>query len=230
MKVGDSHSDLLFVAVARAGDQTLVATYTVLQGDYRKQQYCDTVKSILTAPGFEGRVPAGSRLRLQDKDYSVTLLADDERLVYMVVTGSNYPLRVATQILNEVKQAFQPYASKALTARDNELNKKVKKVFSEITQRYVSVEDVDKIAAVQAKTEQVTVVMKKNIDNMLMNLDQTEKIQNDTEELNKAAGQFNRQANELKRREVWKNRKMAIVLAVVILLILAILIISIMKN
>jgi hypothetical protein len=91
-------------------------------------------------------------------------------------------------------------------------------------QKYDNLAEVDKLAAVQKKVESVKLVMQENVDIALQNCVKLETIEKAAEELQQQAGVFKRNANELKKKMWWKNIKMKLIIATIILVILGIII------
>lgn len=93
-----------------------------------------------------------------------------------------------------------------------------------ICQKYDNVAEVDKLAAVAKKVDSVKLVMQENVDMALKNCVKLESIEKAAEDLQQQAGVFKRNANELKKKMWWKNIKMKLIIAAIILIILGIII------
>ena len=84
--------------------------------------------------------------------------------------------------------------------------------------------EVDKLAAVSKKVDSVKLVMQENVDIALQNCVKLESIERAAEELQQQAGVFKRNANELKKKMWWKNIKMKLIIAAIVLTILGIIV------
>jgi len=227
----DSSNNVLFVAVARATDRVIVASYVARDGDYNKPQYFKTVSEVLSAPDFEEKVAPGSRYRLVGDLNAFNFTTDTQKRVYVAITTSEYPERLVFPMLNEIIKRFQQeLGDKVASAAEGGLNKKAKPLFSGIVREYDDPTKKDKLSAVQAKVEDVRLTMQSNMDNMLRNLDKTERIETDTQALQDQARLFDSQATRLKSREQWKNRKLTLIIVGIVVLVLTILIIAIAKG
>jgi hypothetical protein len=91
--------------------------------------------------------------------------------------------------------------------------------------RYDNLNEVDKLAAVTSKVESVKLVMQDNVEIALQNCVRLESIEKAAEELQQQAGVFKRSAHDLRKKMWWKNLKMKLILAFVILIVLAAIII-----
>jgi hypothetical protein len=116
------------------------------------------------------------------------------------------------------------YGDKALTAKDRALDKVAANLLMNKCQKFDNLAEVDKLAAVQKKVESVKIVMQENVDIALQNCVKLETIEKAAEELQQQAGVFKRNANELKKKMWWKNIKMKLIIAFIILAILGIII------
>lgn len=219
--------NILFVAVARASDGVLVASYLPQKGDYNVDKYHNAVQEVLSAPDFQYKVTPGSRYRLVGDVNAFNFTTDVQQRVYIVITMADYPERLVFPMINDLIPKFrQEFGEKALTCQQGHLNRKVESLFSKLVDEYDDPASKDKIASVQAKVDDVKIAMSKNIDGMLANMEKTENIETDTQRLQDQARLFDKQASTLKRREQWKNWKLSLIIGSIILIILIILIVT----
>jgi hypothetical protein len=173
---------------------------------------------------------------------------DNSGLIYVLICQVSYPQRCAHACLEEVQsevsyfplffsvlfhlfivffflfQFSAKYGDKALTAKDRALDKVAANLLMNKCQKFDNLAEVDKLAAVQKKVESVKIVMQENVDIALQNCVKLETIEKAAEELQQQAGVFKRNANELKKKMWWKNIKMKLIIAFIILAILGIII------
>jgi hypothetical protein len=83
---------------------------------------------------------------------------------------------------------------------------------------------VDKLAAVTKKVDAVKLVMQDNINIALQNCVKLESIEATSEELQQQAGIFKKNAKDLRDKMWWKNMKMKLIIAFIVIAILAIII------
>uniref|UniRef100_A0A7S2RZL7 Synaptobrevin-like protein n=2 Tax=Sar TaxID=2698737 RepID=A0A7S2RZL7_9STRA len=231
MSIMDAGANIFFVAVARAHDGVIVASYVAREGDYNKPQYFNTVNEVLSAPDFSAKVAPGSRYRLVGNANAFNFTSDNQGRVYIAITTSEYPERLAFPMLQVIIERFtEQYGPKSLTVKEGGLNKKSKQMFAAIVKEYDDPAQKDKVAAVQAKVEDVKLTMQSNIDGMLRNIDKTEKIESDTQQLQDQAKLFDTQATTLKKKEQWKSRKLTLLIIAIIAIILTVLIVTLVKS
>eukprot|EP00004_Rigifila_ramosa_P003809 TRINITY_DN1407_c0_g1_i1.p1 TRINITY_DN1407_c0_g1~~TRINITY_DN1407_c0_g1_i1.p1 ORF type:complete len:110 (-),score=25.11 TRINITY_DN1407_c0_g1_i1:37-327(-) len=85
----------------------------------------------------------------------------------------------------------------------------------------------NKAQEVQAQVDEVTGIMKKNIDQVLVNQENLQSLESKTQDLSQEAQQFRKQATQLKKEMWWKNMKLNLIIFLVICVILAIIVGSI---
>lgn len=88
----------------------------------------------------------------------------------------------------------------------------------------------DKIKNLAIQIDDVKDVMQNNIKAMNQNLDDTEHLQTQSEELKALSGEFVKNTTTLKRQMCWKNAKLKIIIAAIVLIILAIIIFIIVMS
>jgi hypothetical protein len=113
---------------------------------------------------------------------------------------------------------------KATTAKDRALDRSCSSLLQKICQKYDNLAEVDKLAAVAKKVDSVKLVMQENVDIALQNCVKLESIERAAEELQQQAGVFKRNANELKKKMWWKNIKMKLIIAAIVLVIIGIIV------
>jgi hypothetical protein len=148
------------------------------------------------------------------------ITADEQGLFYVVVVASNYPRRVAVQFLEDLQQQFNTKAgAKAMSARENGLTSSTKTLVSKLCAKYDHVQEIDALSAVQAKVDDVKLVMQENVDQALANCVKLENIETRAEELQQQAGVFKKNAKDLRKKMWWKNCKTKLVLVFIFVII-----------
>lgn len=166
------------------------------------------------------------------KHYSFTvgqmawhLISDESEIIYILICQLNYPQRCAHMCLEELQRTFIAKAGdKATTAKDRALDRSCSSLLQKICQKYDNLTEVDKLAAVAKKVDSVKLVMQENVDIALQNCVKLESIERAAEELQQQAGVFKRTATDLKKKLWWRNIKMKLIIAAIILVILGIII------
>lgn len=216
--------NIKFMAVARATDKVIVASYVAKKNDFNEEQYYNAVNEVLAAPDFQGKVTPGSRYRLVGDVNAFNFTTDSQQRIYVVITVTSYPERlVFPLILNEMIPKFKAeFGDKSLTCAANALDKSCARLFQKLCEDYDDPGKKDKVAQVQQQVNDVKSTMHNNINSMLDNLGKTEKIEQDTKRLQDQASIFDRQARVLKHRERCKNYKLTAVLVIAVIIILII--------
>eukprot|EP01038_Epipyxis_sp_PR26KG_P009136 gene9136-12322_t len=219
MAYNNSYGNVLFLGVARIANQGIVvASYS-----YNTETDLGGVKQVLEQPNLN--MSPGKHYSFAVGQLAWHLIADDLGLIYIVICQASYPQRCAHMCLEELQRTFVAKAGdKATTARDRQLDKLCSSLLLKICQKYDNLAEVDKLAAVAKKVETVKLVMQENVDIALQNCVKLETIERAAEELQQQAGVFKRNANELKNKMWWKNIKMKLIIAAIILVILGIII------
>src|SRR5690554_5417427 len=114
-----------------------------------------------------------------------------------------------------------------MTTKDRALDKTTGSLLQKICTKYDNLQEVDKLAAVTAKVDSVKLVMQENVDIALQNCVKLESIEKAAEELQQQAGVFKRNAHDLRKKMWWKNLKMKLLLAFVIIAILTAIIVPV---
>lgn len=217
--MSQSYGNVFFLGVARLSGQALViASYS-----YNTETDLNAVKQVLEQPNVS--MNAGKHYSFTVGQLAWHLISDDMELIYILICNINYPQRCAHMCLEELQRSFISKAGdKAATAKDRALDRSCSSLLLKICQKYDNLAEVDKLAAVAKKVDSVKLVMQENVDIALQNCVKLESIEKAAEELQQQAGVFKRNANELKKKMWWKNMKMKLIIAFVVLVILGIII------
>ena len=134
--------------------------------------------------------------------------ADQQNRVYIVITVTTYPERLAFPMINELVPRFKAeFGDRSLACGEQALSKKCEKMFGRLCADYDDPTRKDKVAAVTAQVDDVKLTMHRNIDGMLSNLEKSSKIEEDTKRLQDQAKLFDKQARTLKLPQPAKKRR-----------------------
>mmetsp|Transcript_35693 Transcript_35693/g.33835 ORF Transcript_35693/g.33835 Transcript_35693/m.33835 type:complete len:233 (+) Transcript_35693:95-793(+) len=214
-----SHGNIFFAAVARiAGHGVIVCSHS-----YNTETELDAVRQVLEQPNMQ--MAPGKHYAFSVGQLGWHIIVDEMGLIYILICQVQYPQRCAHTCLEELQRSFSAKAGeKAVTAKDNALDRTCGSLLQKICQKYDNLSEIDKLASVTRKVETVKLVMQENVDLALQNCVKLETIERAAEELQQQAGVFKRNANELKKKMWWKNIKMWIIIGVICAIILAIII------
>lgn len=226
MSVACCGDNILFVAVARCSDGTVVGTWTAKSVEHNGTQYLQAIREVCNAPDFGSKVAVGQKVRFTTSSHGALSLMRDEARTYLTITTSEYSERLVFPFLDQVKTSLNANNSavvKSNTCKECGLNKKLKSIVKPLVEEYDDPSKKDKLSAVQQKVDSVKLQMHNNIEGMLANVDKTEQLEKDAADLEQGANVFNKNANSLKKREQWKSKKLTIIIALIVLIILAVL-------
>ncbi|CEM33425.1 unnamed protein product [Vitrella brassicaformis CCMP3155] len=152
------------------------------------------------------------------------LLADRElTCLYCVGTRTaSYPERHAFACLTDLQQAvggLSEDAQKLSMLDANALTKPLRKPLKELMDTYDRPAKFDKTAEVREKVDNVKDIMQENVKKILESHANIESLEQKTDNLRTSAQQFQRNAVDLRRMMWWRNIKVKIILALVILAI-----------
>jgi len=158
---------------------------------------------------------------VQSDQHQVVYGSDSDGICFAVITGLNYPSRVAIEMLQELyKTIMESDGNKARNGAENCLTRKTKNTMSATCAKYDDLSKVDKAASILGKVDAVKGTMQDNIAGMLKNTEQAEDLAEKSDQLNEQASVFKKKSTDLKKQMAWKNLKMTLLLAGVVIVIL----------
>jgi hypothetical protein len=119
---------------------------------------------------------------------------------------------------------------KAKSAPPASLNKSSKPILTKMCQKYSDVASVDKASALIGKVDGVKVQMQDNIASMLQNMEQTEVISDQANQLNEQASVFKKKSTDLKRQMKCKNMKMTLIIVGLIVGVLLVILVPLISK
>lgn len=134
-------------------------------------------------------------------------------------------------MLNEIHSEFSASLGKqAATASANSMNRSSKSILNKYCMKYEDVRKVDKASNLMDKLDLVKVQMQDNIASMLQNMEKTEAISSQADQLNEQASVFKKKSTDLRRQMKWKNMKMTAIIVLLITGILLVILIPLIKK
>jgi len=199
----------------------------------RDTDYSNAVSMIIANDPPGGLIEAGAIggfKVVQSDQHQVIYGASNEGTCYAVITGLAYPSRVAIQALEDLSTNFSAkFSSELKTCAEGSLTKKGKKILKEFCTKYENA-DVDKTVKLLGKVDEVKSKMQDNIASMLKNTEKTEDLVDKSDQLNEQAMVFKKKSTDLKKQMKWKNLKMTLILAGVIILISLIILVPLITR
>merc|ERR1719330_1711610 len=134
-------------------------------------------------------------------------------------------------MLIELYQDFSSQFGQSIsTAEKNSLSNKSKSLLNTKCVKYSDLERVDKASALAGKIDGVKSQMQDNIASMLNNIEKTESISNQADQLNEQASVFKKKSSDLRKHMRCKNLKVTIILIAVVVVILLIILVPIITK
>jgi len=144
----------------------------------------------------------------------------EDGITYLCMADEEFGRRVPFAFLEDIKNRFRAsYGDRGRTALAYGMNADFSRVLQNQMDYYSNNPAADKINRVRGEIDEVKSVMVTNIEKVLERGERIELLVDRTENLNQAAFKFKKQSTQLKRAMWWKNVKIMIILAVVILVI-----------
>ncbi|KAJ0407644.1 hypothetical protein P43SY_010185 [Pythium insidiosum] len=224
-----TRDNVKFLAIARATDKTLVACY--VHTSSKKPQvdlnelgvYKDMLSKVIRAPTWKSQVTPNGRHSLECDPNKFHFTMDNDELVFAAITVKDYPIRLAFQMIAAVQQEIVPkFGSKALTCRENGLDKDCHKLLATIAATYDDRTKVDKLSEVMQQVDSVKSVMHNNIQVVLSNTEKMEVVEQKTNDLNEQAKVFRNTGRKLRKEMWWKNVRLTLAIGLVVILVLLI--------
>ncbi|GLV37257.1 Vesicle-associated membrane protein 7 [Carabus blaptoides fortunei] len=139
----------------------------------------------------------------------------------MCITDDEFERSRAFLFLNEIKRRFQAsYASSAENALAYAMNSEFSRVLANEMKHYTESHDVDTISRVHGELDELKNIMVKNIDNVAMRGERLELLVDKTENLSNNSVTFRTTSRNLARSMFWKNIKLYVVIAGVLIVVL----------
>jgi len=199
----------------------------------RDESYAEAVGMVITndAPGQGENGSIGGFKVVQSDAHQVIYGADSDGICIAVIAGLRYPSRVGTQMLNELHKEFKPqFGEEAKTASANTMTTKSKSILKKVCKKYSNLEQVDKASALTGKIDDVKVQMQDNIASMLNNIEKTEAVSSQADQLSEQASVFKKKSTELKKQMKCKNLKMTLILIAIVTGILIVILVPMIMR
>ncbi len=150
-------------------------------------------------------------------------LQSGEHAVVAAMCAADFPRRQAFALLEDLAVRTQnPASAEAVAAArgEGELGKALAAPLREALAQSHGAAPASAVATVTAKVEEVKVVMEGNINKVLENAENLASIENKSEVLRQEAHQFQKKSVSVRNALWWRNFKMKLVVAAVVLCVL----------
>ena len=151
----------------------------------------------------------------------ITSVDKSTRWCFMSIVISNYPERVGYKMLSDLEDNSlydlnKNYLDKIgedeslISSGFKSIGDNIKLYMVELYQKYRNIGSVDQIRAIQNDVDEIKTDMKKNMNNMLLNLEIVSNLEHKTDALKEQAKEYKKNAKELKKITWWNNKKITI--------------------
>jgi hypothetical protein len=137
-------------------------------------------------------------------------------ILFLVYVDEEYPERLVFQMLDEVKNEG---ILSMINDSTRELDPNGRQKLKEVIEKYQDKDNLDRIGAIQNDVNEVKVEVKKNIDKMVENVEDVQKLEEKSNLLKDASKDYEKNSEELKRITCWQNFKLWIILIIIVLLL-----------
>lgn len=182
-----------FLAVGRAFDRVILATYAARsEGSVATQQLHAVISRILCNTSA---VDVHPRLTVTDRQVG-TIHYDTERsFVFLLITESEYPQRVAFKCIGAFKAAFlQQFGDSAEKSAEGGLSKAARPLMAETCSEFADLSRLERTVGIRRQVQEVTEIVSGSINEMLSTQDNLQVLEDKTDTLASAAHNFQRQA------------------------------------
>eukprot|EP00871_Galdieria_phlegrea_P003073 jgi/Galph1/3767/GphlegSOOS_G2401.1 len=143
-----------------------------------------------------------------------------EGVTYLCIARRLYPRRLVFSFLEDIRNRFvSAYGNQISNAGPLQMQHDFRPVLQQQMEHFSNEVEADKLSRVQQQVDEVTSVMRNNIDDALNRGERLDVLVDKAEDLRGGASQFQRSSTQLKRNFCKRNMKIIICIVVVVLLI-----------
>lgn len=203
---------LLYCVVARGG--TVLSRYASCAGNF----------SEVTEQILQKISPDSPKLTYTHGSYLFHYLLEDG-IIYLCITDDEFDRAKAFHFLADIQTRFQAsYGRQAHSALAYAMNSEFSRVLANQMKHYSGNKEGDNITKVQGEIDELKGIMVKNIDTVTSRGERLELLVNKTEALSSSSVTFRKASRNLARSMLIKNIKIAVVVALVVLLVIYIIV------
>ena len=147
-------------------------------------------------------------------------------ILFLSYIDEDYPERFVFQMFDEVKNEG---ILTMINDSTKELNPNGRQKLKEIIEKYQDKDKVDRIGAIQNDVDEVKVEVKKNINRMVENVEDVQRLEEKSNLLKDASREYEKNSDEIKRITWWKNVKLWVIIILLALLIFGFILYLILK-
>jgi vesicle-associated membrane protein 7 len=200
-------SNIVYVVVA-AGTNIL-AQYAAEKGNY------EAIASRILA-----KVPQHDVKSFYENDNLSFNFMVSSGITYLCIARRLYPRRLIFGFLDDIKKRFvSQYGESAKTAGPLHMQHEFRPILKQQLEYFSNEAEADKLSKVQQQVEEVTSVMRSNIDEALNRGERLDVLVDKAEDLRGGATQFQKSSTQLKKNFCKRNMKVIICISIIVVLI-----------
>ncbi|KRX09181.1 Longin-like domain [Pseudocohnilembus persalinus] len=154
---------------------------------------------------------------------------DNHGFYYYLQSGQKYPERIAYKFIQELLKHLETLPNLE-TADETEIKYHCKSKVQELLQKYNDLASIDKVSEAEANLDQVRLQMNDNIHNMVGNQKQLDDLHEKSRGLQNAGEKLQKQSHDLERIMYYRNLKLKIMVALIVIGVLLIILIPIIGD
>jgi len=164
------------------------------------------------------------KLTYSHGNYLIHYICED-RVIYMCITDDEFDRARAFLFLADIKRKFlSEYGLTVATAVAYGMNTEFSRVLAIEMKRYSEAKDIDALSKVNGQIDELKDIMVKNIESVTARGERLELLVNKTENLRNNAVSFRSTSRTLQREMYWRNVKMYVIIASIIILLVYIIV------
>ena len=192
------------------------------QGKGNQQIYKDYARNLINTLLTISIGPNERHKQSLDNNKKFNVSMDSKaNVAFMILTSDNYPERYSYKLLMELENKSistinKHYINKitgdilALSEYFKTFAKDIQLYMVELERKYRNVVENDKIKLIQEDVNDTKIIVKKNIDKMLTNIELVSKLEDKSQALKDMAHEFKTGGREVKRAS-WRRNKVTVV-------------------
>uniref|UniRef100_U5EV63 Vesicle-associated membrane protein 7 n=1 Tax=Corethrella appendiculata TaxID=1370023 RepID=U5EV63_9DIPT len=157
-------------------------------------------------------------------NYLISFICED-RVIYMCITDDSFERSRAFIFLSDIKREFiKTYGLTIATAISYAMNTEFSKVLAAKMKHYTETKNIDAVSKVHGQIDELKDIMVKNIENITNRGERLTLLVNQTENLQNSSVTFRQQSRNLARTMFWRNIKMYVIIAAILVFVIYVII------
>ena len=208
-------SKIYYLTVVAIENEEVLGAYS---GHKKKDDFQAAASKVISN---SSKIEAGKRIHLTADQYHIHFIADSENILYIGITSSDYPKRVARRLVDELKNNFFEIDTASI-------RKQFKDFAKALSSKYADPAKVDKVVAARNIVNRTADQLEEGLEKMEQNVRSTETLAQDANLLLEESGKVKESAHTF--HAVVRCRRIKMTVAIVGVAILVIAVIVVLGN